>query len=172
LRDASRGSQSGSFPTYMATPWAQRFRLCSGCFLSSACKLDAGGSLGQAWYGTRDQQCSHRSNGYTLWRHKKGIKIDLANLRTDTYLHGAPHTVFRSPMEFVEHAIWLMHRKVCQCLCKHCMPSQIGLSSTPGSTAENWRMKRTSMAAGAMVVVPFFLFSPQGHGHIGAVCYS
>jgi len=107
-----------------------------------------------------------------IWWHKKGIKMDLANLWTDTYLYGTLHTVFHSPMEFVKHAIWLMHRKVGQYLCKHCMPSQISSSSTPGSTVENRRMKRTSMAAGAMVVAPFFLFSPQGHGHVGTMCYS
>ena len=36
----------------------QRFGFCSSCFLSPACKLGAGSSLGQAWYGTRDRQCS------------------------------------------------------------------------------------------------------------------
>ena len=46
-----------SASTHAATPCVavcigpQRLGLCSGCFLSPACKLDAGGSLGQAWYG-------------------------------------------------------------------------------------------------------------------------
>jgi len=36
----------------------QCFGFCSSCFLSPACKLNAGSSLGQAWYGTCDRQCS------------------------------------------------------------------------------------------------------------------
>jgi len=43
-------SGSLSFP-HLALP-------CGSCFLSPTCKLDAGGSLGQAWYGTCDWQCS------------------------------------------------------------------------------------------------------------------
>jgi Transcription-silencing protein, cryptic loci regulator Clr2 len=73
--------------------------------------------------------------GYTLWLHKKGVETDPANPRTDAYLFGAPHlgppnrtqgapTIFRSPMEFVEHAIWLMKGREGQCLCKYCMPGQ------------------------------------------------
>ena len=77
--------------------------------------------------------------GYTLWLHKTGVQADPANPRTDAYLHGAPHlgstagrtsnlppspTVFRSPMEFVEHAIWLMRRGTGQCQCKYCTPGQ------------------------------------------------
>jgi hypothetical protein len=62
--------------------------------------------------------------GYTLWLHKKGVETNPANPRTDAYLYGAPGTVFRSPMEFVEHAIWLMRRKVGRCLCKYCTPGQ------------------------------------------------
>lgn len=62
--------------------------------------------------------------GYTLWLHKKGVETDPANPRIDAYLYGARHTVFRSPMEFVEHAIWLMRGKVGQCLCKYCTPDQ------------------------------------------------
>jgi len=73
---------------------------------------------------------------YTLWLHKTGNTADPANPRTDAYLHGAPHlgpsnsrsqnlpTIFRSPMEFVEHAIWLMKGGEGQCLCKYCMPGQ------------------------------------------------
>ena len=77
-------------------------------------------------------------DNYTLWMHKKGVDTDPANPRIDTYLFGAPHlgpstsrsaqqlapTVFRSPMEFVEHAIWLMKGRVGQCLCKYCTPGQ------------------------------------------------
>jgi hypothetical protein len=33
-------------------------------------------------------------------------------------------TIFRSPMEFAEHAIWLMKGRVGQCLCKYCTPGQ------------------------------------------------
>jgi Transcription-silencing protein, cryptic loci regulator Clr2 len=76
--------------------------------------------------------------GYTLWVHKTGVNTDPANPRVDAYLHGAPHlgpttaahrtglvpTVFRSPMEFVEHAIWLMKGREGQCLCKYCTPGQ------------------------------------------------
>ncbi|KAH9959825.1 hypothetical protein BC827DRAFT_442335 [Russula dissimulans] len=74
--------------------------------------------------------------GYTLWLHKTGSITDPANPRTDAYLHGAPHlgphngrsqgfpTVFRSPMEFVEHAIWLMKGGAGSCLCKYCQPGQ------------------------------------------------
>jgi len=77
--------------------------------------------------------------GYTLWLHKTGVETDPANPRTDAYLHGAPHlgptvgrtnthapspTVFRSPMEFVEHAIWLMRGGAGRCLCKYCEPGQ------------------------------------------------
>ncbi|KAH9967077.1 hypothetical protein BGW80DRAFT_1562845 [Lactifluus volemus] len=76
--------------------------------------------------------------GYTLWLHKTGVDTDPANPRIDAYLHGAPHlgpsttanrttlapTVFRSPMEFVEHAIWLMKGRQGQCLCKYCTPGQ------------------------------------------------
>src|SRR5712691_824578 len=48
-RYTSRGGQSGSFPTHVATPCLairpgpQCFGFCSGCFLSPTCKLDAGG---------------------------------------------------------------------------------------------------------------------------------
>ncbi|KAI0252016.1 hypothetical protein BJV78DRAFT_1153994 [Lactifluus subvellereus] len=77
-------------------------------------------------------------DGYTLWLHKTGVSTDPANPRTDAYLHGAPHlgptaganrthlspTIFRSPMEFVEHAIWLMKGLEGKCLCKYCMPGQ------------------------------------------------
>jgi Transcription-silencing protein, cryptic loci regulator Clr2 len=77
--------------------------------------------------------------GYTLWIHKSGVETDPANPRIDAYLYGAPHlgpttgrtlsappapTIFRSPMEFVEHAIWLMRRGAGQCLCKYCTPGQ------------------------------------------------
>jgi hypothetical protein len=79
--------------------------------------------------------------GYTLWIHKSGVESDPANPRVDAYLYGAPHlsptttaratssappapTVFRSPMEFVEHAIWLMRRGAGRCLCKYCTPGQ------------------------------------------------
>lgn len=77
---------------------------------------------------------------YTLWVHKSGVDTDRGNPRIDTYLYGAPHlgrsrsrspsqqplapTIFRSPMEFVEHAIWLMKGCVDQCKCKYCMPGQ------------------------------------------------
>jgi hypothetical protein len=78
-------------------------------------------------------------DGYTLWLHKSGHESDPANPRTDAYLHGAPHlgstagrtlsqppspTIFRSPQEFVEHAIWLMRACQGQCLCKYCTPGQ------------------------------------------------
>jgi len=75
-------------------------------------------------------------DGYTLWLHKTGTRDDPGNPRTDAYLHGAPHlgpltnrsqmspTIFRSPMEFAEHAIWLMKGCVGQCLCKYCTPGQ------------------------------------------------
>src|SRR5712691_7455885 len=49
--DTSRDGQLGSFPAHVAMPCLairpgpQRFGLCSGCFLSTARKLDAGGSL-------------------------------------------------------------------------------------------------------------------------------
>jgi hypothetical protein len=61
---------------------------------------------------------------------------DRGNPRTDAYLYGAPHlgpstaraqsnsTLFRSPMEFVPHAIWLMRGKTGQCECKYCIPGQ------------------------------------------------
>ena len=76
-------------------------------------------------------------DNYTLWVHKKGVKTDQYNARTDAYLFGAPHlgprtarssqaspTVFRSPMEFVPHAIWLMRGCTGQCDCKYCIPGQ------------------------------------------------
>ena len=62
--------------------------------------------------------------GYTLWVHLTGDHSDPANPRTDAYLYGCPHKIFRSPMEFVEHAIWLMKGGVSQCLCKYCTPGQ------------------------------------------------
>ena len=77
--------------------------------------------------------------GYTLWLHKSGVETDPANPRTDAYLHGALHlgptvgrtnthapspTLFRSPMEFVEHAIWLMRGGAGRCRCKYCEPGQ------------------------------------------------
>jgi len=46
------------------------------------------------------------------------------HLWIDTYLHGALHTIFYSWMDFIEHAIWLMRRKVGQYLCKYCTPRQ------------------------------------------------
>lgn len=75
-------------------------------------------------------------DGYTLWIHEKGVNTDPANPRMDAYLFGAPHlgptanrtnlapTIFRSPMEFVEHAIWLMKGLKGRCLCKYCTPGQ------------------------------------------------
>jgi hypothetical protein len=62
--------------------------------------------------------------GYTLWVHLTGDHADPANPRTDVYLYGSPHKIFRSPMEFVEHAIWLMKGGDRQCLCKYCTPGQ------------------------------------------------
>ncbi|KAF8267434.1 hypothetical protein EI94DRAFT_1801674 [Lactarius quietus] len=64
--------------------------------------------------------------GYTLWVHLTGDHEDPANPRTDAYLYGSPHKIFRSPMEFVEHAIWLMKGGSAgeQCLCKYCTPGQ------------------------------------------------
>jgi len=73
---------------------------------------------------------------YTLWDHKSGVVTDRGNPRHDAYLYGAPHlgprmarsqttaTVFRSPMEFVPHAIWLMRGGTGQCDCKYCIPGQ------------------------------------------------
>jgi hypothetical protein len=63
---------------------------------------------------------------------------DRGNPRTDAYLYGAPHlgpstsraqsslglTLFRSPMEFVPHAIWLMRGSTGECDCKYCLPGQ------------------------------------------------
>ena len=75
--------------------------------------------------------------GYTLYIHKSGVMTDRGNPRTDAYLYGAPHlgpstgraqsglTVFRSPTEFVPHAIWLMRGSPPgQCDCKYCIPGQ------------------------------------------------
>ncbi|KAI9432472.1 hypothetical protein H4582DRAFT_1995520 [Lactarius indigo] len=64
--------------------------------------------------------------GYTLWVHLTGDKSDPANPRTDAYLYGSKHKIFRSPMEFVEHAIWLMKSGSAgdQCFCKYCTPGQ------------------------------------------------
>jgi len=39
----------------------QRFGFCGSCFLSPACKLDASGSLGRAWYGTPTGSAPPRS---------------------------------------------------------------------------------------------------------------
>lgn len=73
---------------------------------------------------------------YTLWVHKSGVVTDRGNPRHDAYLYGAPHlgprtarsqtsaTIFRSPMEFVPHAIWLMKGGTGQCDCKYCIPGQ------------------------------------------------
>jgi len=63
---------------------------------------------------------------YTLWVHVSGEASDPANPRTDAYLYGAPHKIFRSPMEFVEHAIWLMKGAdpAVRCFCKYCTPNQ------------------------------------------------
>ena len=69
---------------------------------------------------------------YTLWVHKKGFETDPANPRIDAYLYGAPHlsprtsrgSRFRSPTEFVPHAIWLMKGSTGQCDCKYCLPGQ------------------------------------------------
>ena len=62
--------------------------------------------------------------GYTLWVHFTGDHTDPANPRTDAYLYGAPNKIFRSPMEFVEHAIWLMKGGNGRCQCKYCTPGQ------------------------------------------------
>jgi hypothetical protein len=65
--------------------------------------------------------------GYTLWVHLTGDRNDPANPRTDAYLYGSPHKIFRSPMEFFEHAIWLMKggsEAETPCQCKYCMPGQ------------------------------------------------
>src|SRR6266567_8464000 len=68
---------------------------------------------------------------YTLWVHKSGVVTDRGNPRHDAYLYGAPHlgprtarsqttsTIFRSPTEFVPHAIWLMKGSTGQCDCKY-----------------------------------------------------
>jgi hypothetical protein len=73
---------------------------------------------------------------YTLWIHKSGVVTDRGNPRHDAYLYGAPHlgrrtarsqtsaTIFRSPMEFAPHAIWLMRGSTGQCDCKYCIPDQ------------------------------------------------
>ena len=73
---------------------------------------------------------------YTLWVHITGDHTDPANPRTDAYLYGAPNKIFRSPMEFVEHAIWLMKgggsedddddddESTLRCQCKYCTPGQ------------------------------------------------
>jgi len=78
-------------------------------------------------------------DNYTLWVHKKGVKTDRYNARIDVYLFGAPHlgpptarssqsqlspSIFRSPMEFVPHAIWLLKGRTGQCDCKYCIPGQ------------------------------------------------
>jgi hypothetical protein len=65
--------------------------------------------------------------GYTLWSHLTGDIRDPANPRVDAYLYGSPNKIFRSPMEFVEHAIWLMKdgpSTGLHCLCKYCTPGQ------------------------------------------------
>ncbi len=79
-------------------------------------------------------------DNYTLWIHKKASEADRGNPRHDAYLYGAPHlgptsprtgrspmapTIFRSPMEFVPHAIWLMKGSTPgACVCKYCKPGQ------------------------------------------------
>ncbi|KAF8471344.1 hypothetical protein DFH94DRAFT_674345 [Russula ochroleuca] len=94
--------------------------------------------LGKHTYANPPWKLLKFPENYTLWIHKKGVETDPANPRIDAYLHGAPHlgpssrfqsqqlapTVFRSPTEFVEHAIWLMKGCVGQCLCKYCTPDQ------------------------------------------------
>jgi len=71
---------------------------------------------------------------YSLWIQKSGVESDRGNPRIDAYLYGAPHlgpsssrtqsnsTTFRSPTEFVPHAIWLMKGQTGQCDCKYCIP--------------------------------------------------
>jgi hypothetical protein len=71
---------------------------------------------------------------YSLWIQKSGVESDRGNPRIDAYLYGAPHlgpsssrtqsnsTTFRSPTEFVPHAIWLMRGQTGQCDCKYCIP--------------------------------------------------
>ncbi|KAN0116009.1 hypothetical protein V8E52_006315 [Russula decolorans] len=73
---------------------------------------------------------------YTLWIHESGVITDRGNPRTDAYLYGAPplgprtsraqttSAIFRSPTEFVPHAIWLMRGSTGQCDCKYCIPGQ------------------------------------------------
>lgn len=82
--------------------------------------------------------------GYTLWVHFTGDKTDPANPRTDAYLYGSrEHKIFRSPMEFVEHAIWLMKGgddSGTACLCKYCTPGQ-------NQRAINRRLNRTDADA-------------------------
>jgi hypothetical protein len=70
-------------------------------------------------------------SNYTLWVNKSGVTTDRANPRHDAYLYGAPRphlgsrtTIFRSPLEFVPHAIWLMRGSTGQCDCKYCLPGQ------------------------------------------------
>ncbi|KAI0265955.1 hypothetical protein BC834DRAFT_877116 [Gloeopeniophorella convolvens] len=72
-------------------------------------------------------------DGYSLWVHLKADQNDPANPRKDAYLYGASSkrrdgtlgpVIFRSPREFVGHAIWLMHGKRGQCMCKYCTPGQ------------------------------------------------
>jgi len=92
--------------------------------------------LGKSFHASPPWRLLKFPEGYTLWLHKTGSITDPANPRTDAYLHGAPHlgpqnarsqgspTIFRSPMEFVEHAIWLMKGGEGSCLCKYCQPGQ------------------------------------------------
>ena len=49
---------------------------------------------------------------------------DLLLYRTHPWTSHPRYTVFHSQMDFVKHTIWLMCRKVGQCLCKYCMPGQ------------------------------------------------
>ena len=85
---------------------------------SDATRRDIGTSLTIPW------KLIGFPKDYTLWVHLTGDHADPANPRTDVYLYGCPHKIFRSPMEFVEHAIWLMKGSTGQCLCKYCTPGQ------------------------------------------------
>ncbi|KAI0047346.1 hypothetical protein FA95DRAFT_1572571 [Auriscalpium vulgare] len=62
---------------------------------------------------------------YGLWRQKKGVVDDGNEPRTDPYLYGS-RTVnkFRTPLEFAEHAIWLMRgmpESGDACRCRYCV---------------------------------------------------
>ncbi|CAK9782158.1 hypothetical protein CC85DRAFT_260962 [Cutaneotrichosporon oleaginosum] len=81
--------------------------------------------------------------GYALFRHKKPQPDK--SIREDVYLYGSPVSKFRSPNEFIEHAVWLFDtskslKDHSTCECKYNSKSAIAQekkASTPAKRAND-----------------------------------